>query len=349
VSDLPGDAVGLDPDVMAALVRTHEWFAHNSGWAPPDEDTLADWSAHDVCRAPDDCLVAPGSWCPHGLASWLLVLRTVDDWPMTPRSSPLGRGRPTRLGSPAVTTARDASPVPDPADPDRCPPLAANEVPVVPAMPEALPDVHVAHLGAHDVSPPHELSAVDRFDQWADEAFDALRGTEPADRLFYALTELADFSLLWLLIATAKAALRDDEIPNAVRVAAVLAAESVVVNGGIKSVFKRERPVVQVARPYKLRVPLTTSFPSGHSSAAVVAAVLLAERSRHPKAWFALAVLVASSRVYVRIHHASDVVGGLALGVVLSAIARRAWPLDKGPIGTRWALARLTGPSASRR
>ena len=64
----------------AGLARTHEWFHHNSGWAPPDEDTLADWLADGVCRAPDDCLVTPEGECPHGLVSWLVVLRTVDDW-----------------------------------------------------------------------------------------------------------------------------------------------------------------------------------------------------------------------------------------------------------------------------
>jgi undecaprenyl-diphosphatase len=244
-----------------------------------------------------------------------------------------------------VTTASgplDPASVPDPSDPDSFPPLAANEVPVVPTMPEVLPDLHVAHVGAHDVTPPHELTPVERFDQWVDGLFDTLRGSEPSDRIFYAVTELADFSLLWLLSATAKAAWREDEIPNALRVATVLAAESVVVNAGIKSVFKRERPVVQVARPHKLRVPLTTSFPSGHSSAAVVAAMLLAQRSQRKTLWYALALLVASSRVYVRIHHASDVVGGLALGAVLGTIAKRLWPLDLGPIGLRWLVRRFT-------
>jgi hypothetical protein len=36
--------------------------------------TLADWLADDVCRCPDDCLVAPTGICEHGLASWQLVL-----------------------------------------------------------------------------------------------------------------------------------------------------------------------------------------------------------------------------------------------------------------------------------
>jgi undecaprenyl-diphosphatase len=217
-----------------------------------------------------------------------------------------------------------------------------NEVPVMPALEQALPDLHVAHVGAHDVPPPHERSAVERFDDAVDRAFDLLRGTEPADRIFYAITELADFSLLWLLIAAAKAAINDDELPNAVRVALVLSAESVVVNAGIKSIFKRERPVLQTERPYKLRVPLTTSFPSGHSSAAMVAAILLSDGKRTKPLYWGLAGLVASSRVYVRIHHASDVVGGIALGTVLGVTAKRLWPLDRGPVGTRRIRQRWT-------
>jgi hypothetical protein len=62
----------------SAVQRTHAWFDANSGWAPPDPGTLAEWMADGVCRCPDECLVAPAEWCPHGLASWWLVLRTID-------------------------------------------------------------------------------------------------------------------------------------------------------------------------------------------------------------------------------------------------------------------------------
>ena len=68
-------------DHRAAVAATHEWFAVNSGWAPPDEDTLAEWLADGVCRCPDDCLVAPDGCCEHGLASWALVLEGIDDFP----------------------------------------------------------------------------------------------------------------------------------------------------------------------------------------------------------------------------------------------------------------------------
>jgi hypothetical protein len=67
------------PGAREAVQATHDWFERNSGWAPPDEDTLAEWMTDGVCRCPDECLVAPESWCVHGLASWWLVLRALDD------------------------------------------------------------------------------------------------------------------------------------------------------------------------------------------------------------------------------------------------------------------------------
>jgi hypothetical protein len=69
--------VTVDRD--AALRATHAWFEVNSGWAPPDPDTLDEWIADGVCRAPDECLVAPDGVCEHGLASWFLVLGAIED------------------------------------------------------------------------------------------------------------------------------------------------------------------------------------------------------------------------------------------------------------------------------
>ncbi len=246
-----------------------------------------------------------------------------------------------------MTDPASPDPTADPiAEPPAEPTAAAHEPTAGPEPLDDLvelppPHLHpITHLGEHDVPPPHELTPIERFDEIVDRLFDPLRGTEPADRIFYGITELADFSLIWLLIAAAQGASSDKRIPNMVRVSSVLLAESIVVNQGLKTIFKRERPVVIVERPHKLRVPLTTSFPSGHSSAAAVAAILLSEHSRAKPVWWTAALLVASSRVYVRIHHASDVVGGLAVGIVIGTVAKRAWPLDKGPIGTRRLRAR---------
>jgi undecaprenyl-diphosphatase len=175
---------------------------------------------------------------------------------------------------------------------------------------------------------PHEASPVARFDDAVDRALDPLRGNPTADRLFYSLTELADFSLLWHLVGfgralPARGAKGDRLALEAVELSVVLAAESLLVNQGIKSVFRRQRPVHQGERPHHLRTPLTSSFPSGHASAAFVAAAVLSRDRRLAVPAYGLAALVATSRVYVRIHHASDVVGGAVVGIALGAVARK--------------------------
>ena len=66
-------------DAEQAVRNAHVWFESNSGWAPPDEADLAEWVADGLAKAPDDCVIAYDSWCEHGLASWWLILRALDD------------------------------------------------------------------------------------------------------------------------------------------------------------------------------------------------------------------------------------------------------------------------------
>ena len=166
------------------------------------------------------------------------------------------------------------------------------------------------------------LGTVDRIDDLIDEWWERFRGNEVIDRVFYTASEAADFSILWHAIGVAKAMVRDD--PRiAIELSVALGIESALVNGPVKSLFRRNRPVHGVPRPHALRQPKTSSFPSGHASAAMVAASLLSRRSRYRLLWYLLAFVVAASRAHVRIHHASDVVGGAAVGIGLGATARR--------------------------
>lgn len=64
-------------DPAEAVAAAHAWFESNSGWAPPDGDTLEEWVADGVCRAPDECMTTPDGWCEHGLASWALILAAL--------------------------------------------------------------------------------------------------------------------------------------------------------------------------------------------------------------------------------------------------------------------------------
>ena len=175
---------------------------------------------------------------------------------------------------------------------------------------------------------PHPLGPIGAsLDDAVDRAWDRLRGNPAMDRLFFTASELGDFSLVWHLLGTARGVTRRGGTREAARLAIALGAESALVNGLVKSAFKRERPVQSGERPHNLRQPLTSSFPSGHASAAFLAATLLSERSRVKPLWFGLATIVATSRIHVRIHHASDVVVGAGIGLTLGRLVRRAVPL----------------------
>jgi membrane-associated phospholipid phosphatase len=169
---------------------------------------------------------------------------------------------------------------------------------------------------------------VDRLDQLADNAIDRVRGNAAADRVFYAASAVGDFSVVWHVINVVLVLLGLRSRRQAVRFAVCIGAESLLVNQGIKRLFRRSRPKAgHDQHPHHIRTPSTSSFPSGHASSAVVAASLLSED--HPAlrpVFWAIAGVVAASRPYVRAHHASDIVGGALTGGTLACIARRVWP-----------------------
>jgi undecaprenyl-diphosphatase len=170
------------------------------------------------------------------------------------------------------------------------------------------------------------------FDRVVDEAFDHLRGHKVADRLFYGASAIGDNGLIWLILAAAHGLRSERHLRGAVRAAAGVGVESAVVNLGIKSLFRRVRPVYDGPRPHRLRQPRTSSFPSGHATSAFCAAALLSEGDNLWPLYYGVAVIVASSRIYVRIHHASDVIAGVAVGHGLGRIGRRLFPIP-GPEG----------------
>ena len=170
--------------------------------------------------------------------------------------------------------------------------------------------------------------AVEEIDRRIDRAVEAVR-SPTLDAVLYPLSSAADHSLIWFVIGTAQSVRRGD-LRFATRFAAAMGIESAVTNGPLKAMFRRTRPSPETPDgplPYGMRRPITSSFPSGHATAAFTAAALLADRRRAP--WYALAAVVAGSRVYVRMHHASDVVVGAAFGVAFGHALRR-WVRGSG-------------------
>jgi undecaprenyl-diphosphatase len=190
--------------------------------------------------------------------------------------------------------------------------------PLDPSLPEPLAEL-----------PPSWRARIRRFDDRVDTQLDRLRGNPFADRVFYLATELGDWGIIWHMIGAARGLQSDEKADEALRLSVLLGAESILVNGVIKSFFRRGRPAWEQPRAYKIRRPRSSSFPSGHASSAFTAATLLSEDSPLKPLYFGLAAVVATSRAYVKIHHASDVVGGIATGLVLGQVAKRVWPRKK--------------------
>jgi membrane-associated phospholipid phosphatase len=178
----------------------------------------------------------------------------------------------------------------------------------------------------------HHLDRFTAIDAKVDALVDVVRNPT-LDHLFYALSSAADHSILWHAVGLVESA-RTRSLAPARRLSKVLAIESALTNGPIKMLFRRPRPERDVVvgpdgaaepLPYGMRIPITSSFPSGHATAAFCAAMVLTDDDGSP-VWFSLAALVAGSRVYVRMHHASDVIGGAILGVALGTVLRRIVP-----------------------
>ncbi len=165
------------------------------------------------------------------------------------------------------------------------------------------------------------VARADPIDERIDAALDRVRGGR-LDRVAYGLSEAANHSVLWHVLGTLSAVSPGGGGRRQIReMSVVLGIESALVNGPVKSAFRRSRPVER-DHPHELRTPRTSSFPSGHATSAfTAAAVLTHHRPSGRPLWYVLAAAVATTRVWVGIHHASDVIGGVVIGLGLGRIA----------------------------
>ena len=161
------------------------------------------------------------------------------------------------------------------------------------------------------------------FDSAGDRILEPLRNNKASVALFGFASTIGDFSIVWHAVGLLRSIGSSERFQQALALSIALGIESLIVNQGIKRLFRRERPTTSGDDRFEVRTPSTSSFPSGHASSATFAAIILTCFTGFPLVilWCSIALIVALSRVVVRIHHLSDIVGGIVTGAILGGIA----------------------------
>lgn len=159
--------------------------------------------------------------------------------------------------------------------------------------------------------------------------------TPTLDEPIRLLSNSANYSSIWLLAAGALAIV-GGRTGRRAAVAGVVAIgiTSAVVNQGVKRLYPRARPdraAEEVPVQRYVRMPDSTSFPSGHSASGFAFATAVGAYAPVLGAPLRfMAAAVAYSRVHTGVHYPGDaVIGsliGASIGGLVAAFARRRFP-----------------------
>jgi membrane-associated phospholipid phosphatase len=183
------------------------------------------------------------------------------------------------------------------------------------------------------------LGLLDRYDRALYRSVAQMR-LPLLDEPLRVVSDFANFSKPWFLVSGLLAVVGGGRGRlGALTGLAAVGLTSLVVNQPMKIAGERHRPDrdgVGVPQNRWVRMPSSTSFPSGHSGSAAAFAVAVGDilpALREPLR--VAASIVAFSRVYTGVHYPGDVLVGAAVGTVIgrltSAMAHRLLWSRMGP------------------
>jgi undecaprenyl-diphosphatase len=146
------------------------------------------------------------------------------------------------------------------------------------------------------------------------------------DPLMWGLSAAGRGGLVWVVIATVLVAFRQLPVRALVSLALALLLASMTADHVLKPLIGRERPFASAPGiPVIGGRPHDASLPSGHAANAFAAAYVLSSIAPQGRGvWWALALAIAYSRVYVGVHYPYDVIAGAVVGAACGAIVM-AW------------------------
>jgi len=140
-----------------------------------------------------------------------------------------------------------------------------------------------------------------------------------AEKAVAAFSRLGEHSAVWLAIGYAGALVDRSRAP-AWRRARRTVLGVYAVNTTIKFAVRRPRPQIPGLPPLQ-GTTTALSFPSAHAATSFAGALAYSRTGLPAAPLYALAVAMASSRLYLGVHYPSDVLAGAVLGTALAAAA----------------------------
>ena len=168
------------------------------------------------------------------------------------------------------------------------------------------------------------LEHVAQFDRW-------LRFWVVTHRILWltplmrGLSVVGRGGIVWLASGIALTLARRVRVRGLLQLALAILFASLVNNRLLKPIVGRERPFVSTPQIEVIGSrPNDASFPSGHSANAFAGAYVLSRLTPAAQgAWWAMAALIAYSRVYLGVHYPLDVAGGAVVGLMFGVLVCR--------------------------
>lgn len=142
------------------------------------------------------------------------------------------------------------------------------------------------------------------------------------DRVMPMVTHLGDLGIVWGIWGLVLFFVRKYRVDGVLLLGSI-ALCAVLCNLIFKPLFSRSRPFELTPEEEELLIdaPTDRSFPSGHTMASFTAVVLLwGIAPMMGAAALLLGIVIGFSRIYLFVHHPSDVVAGAAFGALLGKL-----------------------------
>lgn len=141
------------------------------------------------------------------------------------------------------------------------------------------------------------------------------------DKLMVTITSLGNGGLIWILVSLILICIPKYRKVGIMAICALILT-TIIGEGLLKNLVKRPRPFTSLSDiELLISAPTSYSFPSGHTGSSFAVAGILGSQIKKSRFYvFALAILIAFSRMYLYVHYPGDIIAGMMLGLFSAQI-----------------------------